>query len=65
MKAGHIPLGQGNPTLKCPRFSLAKEAIGIVPTVCVITTFFVSSVSTVLGEHMHNGSSMPMEVPLV
>jgi hypothetical protein len=63
--AGHIPLGQGNPVLKCPHVSLAKEAIWIVPTVCVITAFLISSVSNVLGEHMQNGSSMPMEVPLV
>ena len=65
MTAGHIPLGQGIPVLKCPHVSLAKEAIWIVPTVCVITAFFISSVSNVLDEHMHNGSSMPMELPLV
>tara|TARA_Y100000287_G_scaffold55664_1_gene43709 strand:- start:470 stop:667 length:198 start_codon:yes stop_codon:yes gene_type:complete len=63
--AGHIPLGQGIPVLKCPHVSLAKEAIWIVPTVCVITAFFISSVSNVLDEHMHNDSSMPMELPLV
>ena len=65
MTAGHIPLGQGNPVLKCPHVSLAKEAIWIVPTVCVITAFFVSSVDNVSVEHMHNGSSMPLELPLV